>query len=95
MQSHLGRLSHSLNEMHNELRAARDYEMKVLEQLVHKVNTRLRGAPPPPPTAGAALPALQVSAAAVDEKPTGAAEGQQPAGEADGAAALAALGAAR
>ena len=41
MQSHLARLSSSLTEMHHELRAARSYEMHVLEELVRKVDKRL------------------------------------------------------
>ena len=40
MQSHLARLGQSVQELHAELRAAREYEMKVLEELVRRVDRR-------------------------------------------------------
>ena len=80
MQDHLGRLTQSLNEMHAELKTARSYEMSVLDELVRKVDRRLKrngnqAAAAPAPSSAAAAEAMEVAA--------------EPA---EGAQALAALG---
>ena len=80
MQDHLGRLTQSLNEMHAELKTARSYEMSVLDELVRKVDRRLKrngnqAAAAPAPSSAAAAEAMEVEA--------------EPA---EGAQALAALG---
>lgn len=56
MQSHMARLEKSLQDMRQELREARSYEMGVLDVLVERINKRLKrddavaqAAPAPPP----------------------------------------------
>ena len=74
MQSHLGNLTHAVSEMHQELRAARAYEMRVLEQLVARVDRRLprrnpqpTGEPAPPRADVGAVAPVEVHAVAVAE----------------------------
>jgi hypothetical protein len=78
MQDHLGRLTQSLNEMHAELKTARSYEMSVLDELVRKVDRRLK---------------RNGNQAAAPAPSSAAAEAMEVAAEpAEGAQALAALG---
>ena len=65
MQAHLNRLSHSLSDMHQELRSARAYEMGVLEQLVERVDRKFKRAPPAVPATPAQSEVTPVTAVEV------------------------------
>jgi hypothetical protein len=77
MQTHLGKLTYAVSDMHQELRAARAYEMRILEQLVARVDRKLPRRNPEPlrPDAAAAAP-VEVQAVAVAEPPAAGAQPQ-------------------